>query len=417
MPSPPEKLDDLALFGADPAFAEPRHVGRPNIGDRARLLSLIEGALDRRWLTNDGPLVDEFERQAAEIFGTAHCVAVSSATVGLQLAARALDLTGQVIVPSFTFIGTAHALSWMGLEPVFCEIDEATHTLDPAAVEPAITAATSAILGVHLWGRPCAVDELADVARRHDLKLFFDAAHALGCSYAGQPVAGFGEAAVFSFHATKIASSAEGGGIATNDDHLARRLRLMRNFGFAGYDRTAELGTNAKLSELCAAVGISSLESLDTFVEANRRNHERYRRELDGMPGVRLLPSAEGERQNHQYVVVEVEGESPERHRDDIVVALHAENILARRYFSPGCHRLEPYVASAQSLPRTERVAARVITLPTGTSISEEDVSVICSVLRVAAGNTAELRRRLADAPPGSVQRRLSSSSAQVLST
>lgn len=374
MPLPPDR----------PAFAEPRHVGRPNVGDRRRLSELIEGALDRKWLTNDGPLVDEFERRVARLSGTEHCIAVSSATVGLQLAAHALGLSGQVIVPSFTFIGTAHALSWIGLEPVFCDIDEATHTLDPAAVEEAITPATSAILGVHLWGGPCAVDELADIARRHRLKLFFDAAHALDCTYAGLPIGRCGEASVFSFHATKVASAAEGGAITTDDEQLAGRLRSIRNFGFAGYDTVTELGTNAKMSELCAAVGISSLESLDAFVETNRRNYERYQQELDGVPGLRLLPRAPGERHNDHYVVVELTDDDPAQRRDELVAALHAENILARRYFYPGCHRLEPYSSRALSLPTTERVADRVITLPTGTSVSEDDVAVICSVLRAA---------------------------------
>lgn len=414
MPSRPDRfsarprrdtLDDLAVFGGTQAFAEPRHVGRPNIGDRARLSGLIEGVLDRKWLTNDGPLVDEFEARVAEIAGVSHCIAVSSATVGLQLVARALGLTGEVIVPSFTFIGTAHAMSWVGLKPVFCEIDEATHTLDPVAVEAAITPATSAILGVHLWGGPCAVDELADIASRHGLKLFFDAAHALGCTYSGRAMGGLGEASVFSFHATKVASAAEGGAITTNDSGLARRLRSMRNFGFAGYDNVTELGTNAKMSELCAAVGICSLESLDEFLEANRRNYECYRRDLEGVAGVRLMPRAAGERHNDHYVVVEVLGDQPRRHRDDIVTALHAENILARRYFYPGCHRLEPYRGGGVKLPRTESVAARVITLPTGTSVSEEDVAVICSVVRVAAGDAGELRRRLESRVPDGAPR------------
>ena len=388
MPRPPDRR---------PAFADPRHVGRANVGDRERLLGLIDGALDRKWLTNDGPLVDEFERRVAELSGTDHCIAVSSATVGLQLVARALDLSGRVIVPSFTFIGTAHALSWVGLEPVFVDIDEHTHTLDPAAVEAAITPATTAILGVHLWGGPCAVDELADIARRHELKLFFDAAHALGCTYAGRPIGGSGDAAVFSFHATKIASSAEGGAITTNDEQLARRLHSMRNFGFAGYDAVSELGTNAKMSELCAAVGISSLESLHTFVEVNRRNYERYRRELEDVAGVRLMARAPGETHNDHYVVVEVDGD-----RDAIVAALHAENILARRYFFPGCHRLEPYRADGLSLPVTERVAARVITLPTGTSVSEDDVALICSVLRRLAAPEARRFRRPSPSRRGS---------------
>src|SRR6185369_4193577 len=218
---------DLAVLGGPREFAEPLHVGRPNIGDRGRLLSLINDMLDRRWLTNQGPLVQEFERRVAEHVGVEHCVAMCNGTVALEIAIRALGLTGEVILPSFTFIATAHALQWQEITPVFCDIDPHTHRLDPNRVESMITPRTSGIIGVHVWGRPCDVDALTEIAERRKLTLLFDAAHAFSSSRNGTMVGGFGAAEVFSFHATKFLNTGEGGAVVTNDDDLAQRMRLM----------------------------------------------------------------------------------------------------------------------------------------------------------------------------------------------
>jgi dTDP-4-amino-4,6-dideoxygalactose transaminase len=382
----------LAALGGSPAFTSPLHVGRPNIGNQVRLHERIQGALDRRWLTNNGPLLEEFENRVAELAGVDHCIVTTSATAGLQLVARALDLTGEVVMPSFTFVGTAHALSWLGIKPVFVDIEPRTHTLDPSAVERALTARTTAIVGVHLWGRPCEIDALEEIADRRRVALVLDAAHALGCSYRGQPVGGRGDAEVFSFHATKVASAGEGGAVTTDDPDLAQRIRLMRNFAFVGYDRVAGVGTNAKMNELSAALGLTSLDALDEFVAVNRRNHARYARELAEVPGLRLIDHVPAERHNYQYVVVEIE--APEL-RDDLVTVLHAENVLARRYFSPGCHRLAPYATDAIRLPATEAVCARVLTLPTGTSINEDEIATICAIIRLAVGRPGELHQLL----------------------
>lgn len=384
----PRQLDDLAVFGGPPAFAEPLHVGRPNIGERSRLHERIEGALDRRWLANDGPLVAEFERRVAELMDVEHCVATASATAGLQLVARALGLTGEVVMPSFTFIGTAHALAWLGITPVFADVDVRTHNVDPAAVERMLSQRTSAIVGVHLWGRPCDVDALEELASSHNLALLFDAAHALGCTYRGRSVGRSGHAEVFSFHATKVASAGEGGAVTTNDPELARRVRLMRNFGFVEYDRVVGIGTNAKMNELSAAMGLTSVDGFDEFVEVNRRNHARYALELAGIPGVRLIDHDPAERHNYHYVVAEFEAPGL---RDELVTVLHAENVLVRRYFAPGCHRLEPYVATATRLPATEALCTRVLTLPTGTSVAEDDIATICAVIRLAVSRADEL--------------------------
>jgi dTDP-4-amino-4,6-dideoxygalactose transaminase len=397
-----DAFEDLAICGGRPAFAEPRHVGRPNVGDRARLLERLDDLLDRRWLTNDGPYVKEFEQRIGELAEAEHCIAVSSGTMGLQLAARALGVSGQVIVPSFTFVATVHALTWIGLEPVFCDVDPRTHTMDPADLSRAMTPNTGGIVGVHVWGHPCDIERVSEFARAHELPLVFDAAHALGCSYRGRAVGSFGNAEVFSFHATKVVNAGEGGAITTNDGDLARRLRLMRNFGFAEYDTVIELGTNAKMSELAAAMGLSSLDSVDEFLATNRRNYFRYRDELDGVPGISLMEYDETERHNYHYVVVEVaDGAAAELRRDDLIAVLHAENVLARRYFHPGCHRLDAYRdhdgVPVTGLPATEHLASRVLVLPTGTAIDESDVATICSIVRVAAENVGDVRRRVAD--------------------
>jgi dTDP-4-amino-4,6-dideoxygalactose transaminase len=378
---------DLALLGGGPpAFDEPRHVGRPNVGDRRRLMQRIEGVLDRMWLTNNGPLVTEFEERVASLVGVRHCVATCNGTVALQMVIHASGLRGEVITTPFTFIATAHSLLWAGITPVFCDIDPRTHNIDPASVERLVTPLTTGILGVHVWGRPCAVDELTAIAERNGLSLLFDAAHAFGVSDHGRMIGGFGQAEVFSFHATKFINAFEGGAIVTDDDALAERLRLIRNFGFEDYDRVSALGTNGKMSEVAAAMGLTSLESMDTFVATNHRNYEAYRRGLDAVPGVRLLPYSDTELTNRQYVVVEVD-EDAGLSRDDLCQVLWAENVLARRYFYPGCHRQEPYrsgPAATIPLPQVDRVASRVLVLPTGTGMTVPAVETITSVIRSA---------------------------------
>jgi dTDP-4-amino-4,6-dideoxygalactose transaminase len=185
--------------------------------------------------------------------------------LALEIAVRAAGLSGEVIVPSFTFIATAHALQWQHITPVFCDIDPRTHNIDPVAVEALITPRTTGIVGVHIWGRGCDVTKLTDVARRHKLRLLFDAAHAFGCSYEGTAIGNFGDAEVFSFHSTKWLNSFEGGAVVTNDDDLAGKVRLMGQFGFADYDRVDSIGTNAKMSEVAAAMALTSIESADVF--------------------------------------------------------------------------------------------------------------------------------------------------------
>ncbi|HLJ12846.1 MAG TPA: DegT/DnrJ/EryC1/StrS family aminotransferase [Planctomycetaceae bacterium] len=390
---------DLAVLGGTRAFEQSLHVGRPNLGDRSRLLERIGEALDRNWLTNQGPLVSQFEARVADYVGAKHCVAVCNATVALEITIRALELAGEVIVPAYTFVATAHALQWQEITPVFCDIDPHTHTLDAGWVERMITPRTTGIIGVHLWGRPCNIEALETIARTHELRLLFDAAHAFGASYKGRMVGGFGTAEVFSFHATKFVNCGEGGAVVTNDDRLAQKIRLMRNFGFAGLDRVIYIGTNGKMSELSAAMGLTSIESIDAFVAANRRNHHAYRTELATIPGMSLVPYDASERCNYQYAVVEVDPYLTRLTRDELIEVLVAENVLARRYFYPGCHRMEPYASlfphAHLVLLSTEAVAERVMLLPTGTAVGVDEIVRICQILRLAVTCAGDVHRAL----------------------
>jgi dTDP-4-amino-4,6-dideoxygalactose transaminase len=373
-------------LSADPHTATTLVVGRPNIGDRQRFLDRVEDILDRRWLSNDGKYVQEFEHRVADFVGVRHCIAMCNATVGLEITIRALELRGEVIVPSFTFIATAHALQWQGITPIFCDVDPETHNIDPSLIDKLITSRTTGILAVDLWGRACDVESLERIARKRDLRLIYDASHAFGCSYREKMIGGFGDAEIFSFHATKFINTLEGGVVTTNNASLAATIRRMRNFGFTDYDRVDCLGINGKMDEISAAMGLTNLDAMDEFIAANRRNYEAYREELGGHPALELLSYDDREKCNYQYIVVTVDEEAAGVSRDEIVRELHNHNILARRYFFPGCHRHEPYHSQARNadipLPQTEKLAAKILCLPTGSTVGPPDIKRVCEIIR-----------------------------------
>jgi dTDP-4-amino-4,6-dideoxygalactose transaminase len=391
-------LSDLAIFHGTPAFSEKLHVGRPNIGRRETLLERVNNILDNRWLTNRGPFEREFEQRIADLLGVKHCIAICNGTVALEIAIRGMGMSGEVIVPSFTFIATAHALQWQGIKPVFCDIDPDTHNIDPEQIERMITPRTTGIIGVHVWGRPCDIKALTEIANRNQLKLLFDAAHAFACSHEGQIIGNFGDAEVLSFHATKFVNTSEGGAVVTNDDTLADKIRLMKNFGFSGYDNVIYTGTNGKMSEISAAMGLTSLESMDDFISANYRNYKEYERGLSDIPGISLVAYNESEKSNYQYIVIEINETVTQISRDRLIDIFHAENVLARRYFYPGCHMMEPYRTlypdAGKVLPETKKIANRIISLPTGTTILKEDIGSVCQIIQYVVENAAEIRKQ-----------------------
>ena len=361
-------------------------VGKPNIGKREVFLRRVNEVLDRGWLSNDGPVLREFEQRIAEIINVKHAVAMCNATAAIEIACHALGLKGEVIVPSYTFIATAHALQWQGIAPVFADMDPSTPKIDPSQIEHLITPKTTGIIGVHVWGRGCDTEAIEGVAAKYKLKVMYDSSHAFGCSRNGKNIGTFGECEVFSFHATKFINSLEGGAVTTNNTELAEKLRLMRNFGFVDFDKVTYLGINGKMNEISAAMGLTNLESMEHIVAINRRNYLEYKVGLTSVSGINLIEYDLNEKNNFQYIVLEVDPEKCPRQRDEIVKALHAENVIARKYFWPGCHGMEPYRSQwpdiSQNLKQTEKIAAKVVVLPTGLAVGVGEIRKICSQLK-----------------------------------
>ena len=394
-----KNISDLAALGGVPLFEKPLYVGRPNLCSREKMHAALDEIFDRRWLTNNGPLVQRFEAALQAYLGVRHCVAVCNATLGLQLVYRALGIRragGNAVMPSFTFVATAHALAWEGGNPRFCDADPETHLLNPIDMESRIDSDTSMLVGVHTWGQPCHVDALEALAKKKNLPLVFDAAHAFSNVSGSKKIGGFGDAEVFSFHATKFLNTFEGGVITTNHDALADELRSMRNFGFSGYDQVSALGTNGKLSEISAAMGLCMLEEIDSLLEVNRRNYSTYYDAFHSSDDFSLLEIHAPEAQNCQYIVGSVAAELPVFARDLLIEVLWKENILARKYFHPGVHRAAPYAAQPLnlSLPGTEDLCRRVVVLPTGTAIEPDDIEKITDCVRMVLENADEIKHQ-----------------------
>jgi dTDP-4-amino-4,6-dideoxygalactose transaminase len=353
---------------------------------------------DRRWLSNDGPFVKELEQKLATYLDVKACMLVCNGTVALEIASRALELHGEVIIPSFTFIATAHALQWQEITPVFCDIGMNSHHIDPKQIERHITPRTTGIMGVHVWGKSCEIEEIDEIAKRHNLHVMYDAAHGFGCSHQGRMIGNFGEVEVFSFHATKFFNTFEGGAITTNNEELAQRIQFMRNFGFSGYDKTERIGINGKMSEISAAMGLTMLESLDELISTNASNYQQYQKAFRGISGIKMFCFSEEERNNYQYIILEIDENKTGITRDILVKLLHAENILARRYFYPGCHEMEPYRSyfphAGLLLPNTNTLTKRVMSLPTGTAVSNSNIERICQLIEFATSHGQEISEK-----------------------
>ncbi|MBL8814989.1 MAG: DegT/DnrJ/EryC1/StrS family aminotransferase [Planctomyces sp.] len=387
----------LAAFGGTPEFIRPLHVGHPNLLEVDQLAEDLVQVLRSGYLTNNGPRVREFEQLISRVSSAKHCIAVCNATTALQIAAKAMDLHGEVIVPSFTFIATPHAMKWIGLEPVFADVNPESHTLDPDSVERCISEKTTAIVPVHLWGNVCHTEALQRVATRHGLRLLYDSSHAFGCSLNDQPVGSFGDAEVFSFHATKFVHSVEGGAIVTNDDQLADRCRRLRAFGITGLTEISDLGINGKMHELSAAVGLRTVAGLPVIQKANESNRHLYQQLLHDIPGLHLTHPESGVSSNRQYVVITIDEDQFGLSRDQVVSLLRSEGVFARSYFAPGCHRATPYADQPlrTPLPVTERLLNTVMQLPTGLSLRASDIMRIGKLIQMLQQQSTEIQKQL----------------------
>jgi len=359
--------------------ANSKRVGVPNVVDIEGVLDGIRTALTANQLTNNGPRIQEFEAKIAEYLGTAEFVTVNNATNGLMAVAKALDLgvdprKRKIIVPSFTFCATVNAMVWMQLEPVFCDIDPVNYQLDPAAVRRLISPEVCAILGVHVYGIAGDLRALEAIAEEAQIPLFFDAAHAFGCSYGGKKIGHWGRCEVFSFHATKAFNTFEGGGIATNDRALAQRLRKLNNFGFVGYDNIGDIGINSKMSEINAIQGLVMLRHYSDIIAHNKRNYLAYRTALAGAKELKLLDHPDDS--NYHYMVIET---ATAELRDRLAKQMAKHNVILRKYFYPGVHRMEPYRLAYPEcdLPVTDRVSNCALCLPSGLHVSATEADSI----------------------------------------
>lgn len=397
-----QSVPQLAICGGEPSFQTLIPVGQLNLPSRKDFTTIFSKIFERRYYTNHGPLAQELEEKLQRLFSVRNVVVVTNATIGLSLACKALQYQrgDRVIVPAFTFAATVQALTWAGLEPVFCEVDSHTHLITPKTVAPLLSLPNiKGILGVHLWGNGCDIDGLQSLATDHGLSVFYDAAHAVNCSHRGHPFGCFGSCEVFSFHATKVFSSAEGGCIATNDDTLAECLRNLRS----SYGRRAtvpiEISGNGRFSEAQAALGLLALEKLDEYCSKNKERMHAYSEGLHDTPGIRLVPPAPDEKHNYQYVVFEIDEDLFGLNRDQLVHVLEAENVLARRYFAPGMHRSPPYSSEfpqyLDALPVTDALCKRVMQLPSGEIVSLEVIQKICELIRFIQHHAQEIRERL----------------------
>ena len=383
----------LAILGAPPAFGQSVPVGQlyfPAWTDYERAFREL---FVRQYYTNHGPLVDRLEALLAERMKVRHAICVTNATVGLSMVADALGIQGSVAMPSFTFVASAQSMVWSKLRPAFCDIDPLTHHMNLEHLDRLLAQGASAVMAVNLWGDTYDMAAVEEVARRHEVPLFFDSAHGFGCSFIGKPLGGFGKAEVFSFHATKVMSTGEGGCITTNDDEFAERLRNIRS-SYGVRDQVQVCRTaNGRMSEAQAAIGLLNLENIDAIIERNRHLHECYREGLKSLPGLSVRVPTRADKTNWQYAILEVSADEFGLSRNQLHAVLQKEGVNARRYFSPGAHRCPPFdrISPAQ-LPETDLISGRVLQLPLGAKTDEAIVGRIVELIETAHRFAARIR-------------------------
>jgi dTDP-4-amino-4,6-dideoxygalactose transaminase len=372
-----------AARGGEPAFPEGLPLARPSLPDPDAVTADVRRILASEVLTN-GPYVRRLEEQAAEYLGVRHCVGVSSCTTGLMLVMRASDLTGDVVLPSFTFAATAHAVVWNGLRPLFADIDPETLTLSPWAAAMASGVRTSAILATHTYGTPCDVDALSDIAQAAGSALLFDAAHAFGSRRRGVSVGGFGHAEVFSLTPTKPLVAGEGGIIATNDDDLADRCRSGRDYGKEPNYDFRFVGLNARMSEFHAAVALASMATIEERVERRNAIAAAYLEALSDIDGVSFPVVPEGDRSTYKDFTILVDHERFGMDAARLAEALVAEGIETRRYYSPPVHATKAYRPIGRTngeLAVTEATSSRVVTLPLWVGMTDDHVHRVAEAI------------------------------------
>ncbi len=374
--------DIPALLGGRLIFEQRIPIVRPVLPKFSDLAGGIQDILNSRMVTK-GRNLELFEKAVCEHLGMRNAIGVSSCTSGLMLTYKCLGLSGEVVVPSFTFMATVSALTWCGLRPVFADVDRDTTNLTPETAEAAITPQTSAIVAVHNFGNPADMEGLKQVADRHGLKLIYDAAHGFGARYHGKPVGSQGNAQVYSLSPTKLLIAGEGGLVATDDDALAEKMRIGREYGNNGSYDSIFPGLNARLEEFNALMGYYSLQGLEKA--AQNRNHtvDIFTEELGCLPGICFQKVDERNRCSYKDFSIVIDPQAFGLNRDELSLALNAENIDSRKYYEPPVHRQTAYkhFYQGQALPNTEWLSQNSLSLPIWSEMSDETASGICQAI------------------------------------
>lgn len=371
---------------------DPILVTRPLLPDLDAFTNRLKDVWDSRWLSNGGHQHNTLEQRIRERLEVGNVSLFSNGTIALLVAVQSLRLQGEVITTPFTFPATTHVLWWNGVTPVFADIDPETMTLDPASVERVITQRTSGILGVHVYGIPCDVSALGDIADRHGLRVIYDAAHAFEAEIDGVGIGNFGDISMFSFHPTKLFHSGEGGCLTYNDPNLKARIDLLKNFGILNESEVIMPGINGKMNELQAALGLIVLEIVDEERERRLRIRRQYEQELNGLPGLKIPKLPAGVKDSGQYMVIRIQASEFGCSREQVYQALRENNIFSRKYFFPltsdyACYR-GLSSARPELLPNAHMVANEVLCLPYYGELTENDISEICEVIRSQARPT-----------------------------
>ena len=358
-------------------------VTRSSMPSMEEYIEEIRSIWDSHWLTNMGEKHKALQAELQKYMGVPAVELLTNGHMALELSLQAMNLQGEVITTPFTFASTTHAIVRNGLEPVFCDIDPETYTMDVTQIERLITDRTCAIPPVHVYGNICNIEEIERIAHKYGLKVLYDAAHTFGETYKGQGIGNFGDASCFSFHATKVFNTIEGGAVCYRDPDMGRRLYELKNFGIHGPEEVDAVGANAKMNEFCAAMGLCNLRHVDEEIAKRRAVVERYREHLEGVDGLRLNVQQPEVRSNYAYFPVVFDENLFGASRNEVMDALAQNGIGARKYFYPLTNTFECFHGKydVDATPVALHVAKRVLTLPLYADLSMEDVDRICKIV------------------------------------
>ena len=360
-------------------------VTSPLLPDLGELDKLLKDIWRRKWITNNGHYHQELERALGEYLKVPYVSLFTNGTLPLITALQALRVTGEVITTPYSFVATTHALWWNGIKPVFVDIDPSTGNLDPSRIEAAITPRTTAVMPVHVYGRPCDVKGIQEVADKYGLRVIYDAAHAFGVEVNGESVLKAGDMSTLSFHATKVYNTVEGGALVMHDERTKRRIDYLKNFGFAGETEVVAPGINSKMDEVRAAYGLLNLRQVDAAIEARRWVAVRYREALRGVEGITFFDDVPGVRHNYSYFPIFVDAEKYGMTRDELYFKMRERGVWGRRYFYPLISTFSTYrgleSSRSENLPNAHKLAEEVICLPMHHALTEEDVARVVEVI------------------------------------